>query len=135
MPGRYHTGSMATFTTETLPFGVHHRAVMGKSARCQSLAHLVQIEPGLRHGDAGADIDAFGDLRLEGLGHHMSPRIERDDAAGVGPLLERADRDGRLGIGEIGPANGIERAGGDSQRAVERVGAAVRADDVAVRGP
>ena len=114
---------------------MHYRPVAGKPACCQSLAHLIQIEPGLRHGNAGTDIDPFSDLRLEDLGHHMSPWIERDDATGVGPLLERADRDGRLGIGEIGPPDGIKRAGRDGQRTIERVGAAMRADDVTVRWP
>ena len=60
------------------------------------------------------------------LGDAMAPGIERHDLPGSlhcgnGPIV-----DGRRGIGKIGPADRIERAGRDRERAIERVGAAMR---------
>ena len=49
---------------------------------------------------------------------------------GNGPM-----RRGRMGVGEVGPADRIERARGDRERAIDRIGAAVAADDVAVVEP
>ena len=51
---------------------------------------------------------------------------------GSRPLRERPDGRGRMGVGEVGPADRIERAGGDRERAIDRIGAAMGADDVAV---
>ena len=70
--------------------------------------------------------------RAEVFGDQMAPRIERDDALRLGPLRERPDGRGRMGVGEVGAADRIERAGRDRERAIERIGAAMRADDVAV---
>ena len=97
--------------------------------------HLGQVEAGLGDGDGRADVDALGDLGLESLRGQMAPGIERDDLARLAPLRERADADRRVGIGEIRPADRIERAGGHRERAIERIGAAMAADDVAVAGP
>jgi hypothetical protein len=74
------------------------------------IAHLDQVEtrPGDR--DARADVEAFGDLRLEGVGDQMAPRIERNDFFGLAPLRERADGRGRKSVGQVGPADRIERA-------------------------
>jgi hypothetical protein len=66
-----------------------------------------QIEPRAGDGDARADIDAFGDFRLEVLGHQMAPRIERDDALRIAPLRKRSDGCGGMGVGEIGTPDRI----------------------------
>src|SRR5262249_36228609 len=42
---------------------------------------------------------------------------------------------GRIGIGQVRTADRVERAGGDRERAIERIGAAMGADDVAVMKP
>ena len=94
--------------------------------------HLGQVEPRARDGDARADVDALGDLACEILRDQMSPRIERDDPLRVAPLRKRSDRRGGMGVGEIGPPDRVERAGGDGERAVDRIGAAMGADHVAV---
>ena len=44
-------------------------------------------------------------------------------------------RGGGAGVGEIRALDRAQRAGGDGERAVEGIGAAVRADDVAVSRP
>ena len=95
----------------------------------------MQVEARLGDGDARADVEALGDLGLERLGDQMAPRIERDDLPGLAPLRERADGRGGNGVGEVRPADRIERAGGHRERAIERIGAAMAADDVAVAGP
>jgi hypothetical protein len=63
-----------------------------------------------------------------------APRIERDDAAGFRPLRERGGPDGggRMGVGEVGAADRVERTRRYRKRAVKRVGTAMAADDVAV---
>ncbi len=53
----------------------------------------------------------------------------------VAPLRERPDGRGRKGVGEIGTADRIERAGRDRERAIHRIGAAMAADHVAIRRP
>ena len=93
---------------------------------------LGQVEARAGNRDGRADIDAFGQLAAEILGDQVPPRVERDNARRVSPLGKRADGRGRIGIGQVGAADRIERAGGDSQRAIDSVGAAVAADDVAV---
>ncbi len=77
--------------------GLHDGAVAGQPPRRHRVLHLVQVETRARHGDAGPDVDAFGDLGLKGVGHHVPPRVERDDGAGACPLPERADRRRRDG--------------------------------------
>ena len=71
---------------------------------------------------------------LECSATQVAPRIERDDPLGLAPLRERADRRGRMGIGEVGPPDRIEHARRHRERAVERIGAAVAADHVAQPG-
>ena len=58
----------------------------------------MKIEPSLGDGDGRTDVDAFRNFRLESLGNQMPPRIERDDALRFGPLRERSDADGRIGV-------------------------------------
>ena len=143
IPGRYQTGSIATLTTDKLPFCWMYDAVGLQTPGDDRVAHLVQIEPRLGDRDGRADVLAFRDLGLERIGDEMAPRIERDDAPRLRPLRERTDGRGRMRIGEIGPADRIEGAGGNRQRPVERIGAAVAPmtlrccgrDTVAMIGP
>ncbi len=111
---------------------VHELAVGLEPAGADRVLHLRQVEPRLGDGDGRADVEAFGDLGLEALGDQMAPRIERDDAPRLAPLRERADGRGGMRVGEVGPADRIERAGRHRERAIERIGAAMGADDVAV---
>ncbi len=53
---------------------------------------------------------------------------------GCAPGGERADCVGRHRVRQIRPMSGRELAGGDRQRTVERIGPAMRADDVALIG-
>ena len=55
-----------------------------------------------------------------------------NDALRIGPLRKRPDRLGGVGIGKIRTPDRVERAGGNRQRAIDRIGTAMRADDVAV---
>ena len=72
---------------------------------------------------------------LNALRDQMAPRVERDDAPRLRPLRERPDGRGRIGVGQVGAADRVERAGRDRERAIERIGAAMGADDVAVLEP
>ena len=89
MPGRYHTGSMATLITETLPFGLHDVAIVeppgrdaawtsGRSRRALVTAMLGRMS-------MPSAISA-----AEGLGDQMAPRIERDDALRAPSIAETA---------------------------------------------
>ena len=111
--------------------GVDGIAVGLQPPGSQRIAHLDQVEPRPGDRDARADVEAFGDLRLEGVGDQMAPRIERDDLLRLAPLRERADGGGRKRVGQVGPADRIERARRHRERAIERIGAAVGADHVA----
>src|SRR5258708_35709769 len=77
-------------------------------------------------------MDAFGDAAGEPPRAQMAPRIERDNALRVDPLLEWPDRRGGGGVGEVRPPDRIERARGYGKRAIDRIGATVGADDVAI---
>ncbi len=110
-------------------------AVGLQTAGADRIPHLDKIEPRPRHRDGRADVLAFGDLGLERIGDEMAPRIERNDAPRLRPLRERTDGRGRMRIGEVGPADRIEGAGGNCKGTVERVGPAVSADDVTMLRP
>ncbi len=53
----------------------------------------MKVEPGAGHRDGRADVEAFGDLALEGVGDEVAPGVERDDAllgsdhCGNGPMV------------------------------------------------
>ena len=98
----------------------------------QRCLNFGQVETGARNRDARPDIGAFGDFGTEILRYQMPPRVKRNDALRVGPLRKRPDGRGRIGIGQIGAADRIECAGRDRKRAIDGIGAAMRADDVAV---
>ena len=112
--------------------GVHEVAVGFEPAGRNRALHFMQVEPRLGDGDGRANVDAFGDFFLERVRRQMPPRIERHDPARLAPLRERADAHGRMGVGEVGPADRIESAGGNRERPIERVGAAMAADGVAI---
>ena len=112
---------------------VYDVAVMLQPAGCDGRLQFGKIEARAGDGDAWADVDAFGDLGREILGDQMAPRIERNDALRIAPLRKRADGCGGMGVGEVRTPDRIERAGRNGQRAVDRIGAAMGADHVAVR--
>ena len=112
--------------------GMHDLAVGAQSLGRERLADFGQVEPCARHRDARADIDALGNVLAEILGDQMAPGVERDDFRGIAPLLERPDGRRRKRVGEIGTADRIERTGGDGERAIHRIGAAMAADHVAI---
>ena len=68
----------------------------------------------------------------EDLADMVAERVEGDDPARLGPLRVRADRGGRMGVGEVRAGERVQRPRRDGERPVERVGAAMGADDVAV---
>ena len=89
-------------------------------------------QPRLGDGDRRPDVDALGDFAREGLADLVAERIDRDDAAGFRPLREGADLDHRMGVGEVGALDRVERTRGDGQGAIEGVGTAMGADGVAI---
>ena len=66
--------------------GVHGIAVGLEPPGGQRVAHLDQVEPRPGDGDGRADVEAFGDLRLERVGDQMAPGIERDDLLGLASI-------------------------------------------------
>ena len=122
-PQRGFGGAEALRDTGQIPHRIdrnldHRHAAVGMDGTAVSLqpsgsngiAHLDQVETRAGDGDARADVEAFGNLRLEGVGDQMAPRIERDDFLGLAPLRKRTDGGGRKRIGQVGPADRIERA-------------------------
>ena len=91
-----------------------------------------QIEAGAGDRDARPDVDSLGDFVGKVFRDEMTPGIERDNALRFAPLRERTDRCRRMRVGEIGAPDRVERARGDRERAVDRIGAAMGADDIAV---
>ena len=90
---------------------MHDFAVGLQPLRENRRADFRQVEPRARHRDTRADVDAFGDLLAEILRNQMAPRVECDNAARLAPLREGPDGGGGKRIGEIGPADRIERTG------------------------
>jgi hypothetical protein len=114
---------------------MHDLTVVAQPSHYHRVLQFVQVEPRLGDGDGRAHVEAFRDLRREAFRRQMPPGIERHDAARLAPLREWTDARRRVGVGQIGTADRIERAGGDRERAIDRIGAAVAADDVAVLRP
>src|SRR4029079_11228262 len=54
--------------------GVDGMAIGLQAAGSQCVADFDQVEPRTRDGDAWADVEAFGDLRLEHIADQMTPR-------------------------------------------------------------
>ena len=114
---------------------MHQFAVMLEPASGDRRLQLGQVEPGAGDGDAGPDVDAFGDFAGEIFRDQMAPRIERDDGLRIAPLRKRPDGCRRVGVEQVRAADRIARAGGNRQRAVDRVGTAMGANHVAVLRP
>jgi hypothetical protein len=112
----------------------HDLAVHSEAAVGNGVAQFRNGQSCLGDRDGRADVDARRNLFAEIFRHPMAPRIERHDAAGVRPLRVRPDIDGGRRVGEVGTRDRVERSGGDRERPVERIGAAVGADGVAVGG-
>ena len=115
---------------------LHHRAVVGEPARRHRLLHLA------RGRAARASRRCWGGCRCprrspaRRLRRPCGPtdRARRWSCApthcGNGPMAAAG-----CVLVRSGPPDRIERAGGDGERPVDRIGAAMRADDVAVLRP
>ena len=111
-----------------------HAAVRLQLLEAHRVLELGHGEPRLGHRDRRPDVQALGELLGERLADDVAIGVERDDLLRVGPLRMGPDRLGGRGVGEVGPVQRIEAAGGDRQRPVERVGAGMGADHVAPAG-
>ena len=135
MPGRYHTGSMAILATAMLPLpctrspsALSRPAASALCISCRSSRALVMAMVGrMSTPSAISALKASAARCPQGSSETMRPRLA--------PLRERPDAHGGMRVGEVRPADRIERACGDRKRAIERIGAAVAADGVAVARP
>ncbi len=96
---------------------------------------LGQRQPRLGDGDRRPDVDALRDPVGEDLRHPVAPGVERDDPVGLEPARNGPISTGGCVLCRSGRCSGVERARRDGERPVERIGAAGRADHVAVRRP
>ena len=62
----------------------------------------------------------------------VAPRVERDDLGRVAPLRTNGNRGCGPGAGQVGSVIARQRPGGDRQRPVDRVGAGISADRIAL---
>ena len=85
---------------------VHDTTVGLEPTRRDRSLHLDKLEARFGHSDRRTDVDTGRDLFTELVRDQMPPWIERDDGVGIGPLRKRPDGVRRIGIGQIGPANG-----------------------------
>mmetsp|Transcript_37829 Transcript_37829/g.88992 ORF Transcript_37829/g.88992 Transcript_37829/m.88992 type:complete len:292 (-) Transcript_37829:88-963(-) len=119
-------------------FGHHERAIGGNDlavglelAQLDRLLDLEHVEVRLGHRDGRTHVEiARLDPVLEDVLHDVAPRVERADLARHEPRLMRPDLLRRERVGEVGPK--VRRRGlrGERNRAIHRVGSAVRADRV-----
>ena len=131
-PGRYQTGIDRDLDHGNAAVLVNEFAVVLQPSGIDRGLDLGEIEARTGDRDARANIDSLGDFRGEVFRHQMTPGIERDDMLRVAPLREGTDGRGRMRVGEIGAADRIERARRDCKGAIDRIRAAVAADDIAV---
>ena len=96
------------------------------------LPDLGHVDVRLGHRDGRADVVALGELLLEHFRHDGAERIHRHDAVRVRPLRIRSERIGGHGVGEVRAMIPQQGPGRDRQRAIDAVGAAVCADNVAL---
>ena len=89
---------------------MHDLAVLLEPSGFDRRLQFGQINASARDGNTRTDVDAIGDLGCEVFRGEMSPRIERNDPLRIGPLRKRADRFGRMGVGEIRTPDRIECA-------------------------
>ena len=97
--------------------GVNKLAVGHQALGRSRYLNLRQVEPRARNRNARTNIGAFGYFVTEILRYQMPPRVKRDDALRVAPLLERPDGCGWIGIGQIRAADRVECAGRDTASA------------------
>ena len=111
-----------------------HIAIRGQPAGADGGGDLRHVDVGAGDGDARPHILPGGNFVGEQLGGEVAPGIERDDRVRFAPLRERADLHRGAGVGQVRPVRRLQLAGGDGQRAIERVGAGMSADGVAAGG-
>ncbi len=111
---------------------VDHLAVDLQAALGDGLVDLRQVDARLGDRDGRADVDAFGQLDREVLGDPVTPGVEADDLPRLMPLRVRADGHDRVGVVQFRPSLRGHGARRDRQRAVDRIGAAMGANGVAV---
>ena len=95
------------------------------------LVDLAELDVGLCDGDAGADVEALFDLVRPNLRYEVAPWVERDDLLLVEPRGLGGDVHGGLRVRVRGLVRRGERAEGDCEGTVDRVGARVGANRVA----
>ncbi len=119
MPGRYQTGSIAILTTDRLPLAwmalpsafSRPAASASRISIRSSRARVIAMLGRMSRPSAISGLNASGD--------QMPPRIERDDLLRLAPLRERADRRGRMRVGQV-RAGGSDRARPTTPRARDR---------------
>ena len=111
---------------------VHDAVVALQSAGCERGLNLSEVEPRPGHRNGGTNINARRNLGGKRLRSQVPPGIERDNGVGIGPLRKWSDVDCRMGVRQVRATVRIERAGRHGKRTIERIGAAMAADDVAV---
>ena len=125
MPGSHQTGSTAILVTVTSPASARSRR--------PPAAGRARSRPGSRGGVRRAFVIAMeGRMSIPSamsssviLRDAMAPGIERHDLAGLAPLLVRADLADRGGVVEVRAGGRVHRPGGDGERAVDGIGAAM----------
>ena len=110
----------------------HDGTVLFDSPQPDGLADLRQCQSRTGNRNGGPDVQATFDLRPKVIGDTMSPRVERNDPGRAGPLSVRSHLHHRMGVLEVGTGYRIQRAGGNRQGAVNRIGPAIGSDDVPV---
>jgi hypothetical protein len=131
-PGSHQTGSTATLVTEISPASW----TISPSTSSRPAAIACWISCRVRRAlviAIVAYVDAVGDMVAEILRDAMAPGVERDDLAGLAPLRVRSQLEHRRRVLEVRPRLWIHRPGGDGECAVDRIGAAMGADRVAIR--
>ena len=132
-PGRYQTGSTATLVTEISP--VSCRTAPSAFSRLALMAPRIsgmfETRLGDRDGRAGCRCRPRSPPRRSRRPCGPMDRARRScpgsDHCGCGPIVGR-----RMGVVQVRPSQRIERARRNRQRAIERIGAAMGADHVAV---
>jgi len=92
---------------------------------------LAELDVGLCDGDAGADVEALVDLVRPDLLYEVAPWVEGDDLLRVEPRGLRGDAHRGLRVNVRGLVGRGERAEGDCEGTVDRVGSRVCANGVA----
>ena len=91
-----------------------------------------QVDVCLGDGDGGPDIVALGNIVGKHIGHAGAPGIDRNDLVCAAPLGIGTNQVSGCSIGQVGLVVFQQGAGGDRQRTINAVTAAVSANDVAL---